>query len=235
MPSIHTHLCDALAINYPVIQAPMAGGMVTPELVAAVSNAGALGSFAASRLSTEQILAAIQRIKTLTNKPFAVNFLIAPPEEVPSDVASTQRFLNPFRQRFGIPDGDPAPTMGASNLREQIEAALDEGVPILSTALGDPYPFVELAKARGTKVMAMVTTVDEALLCERRGCDSIVAQGAEAGGHRSTFRLGPGFEGQLIGGIALIPQAVDAVKVPVVAAGGIMDGRGLAAALALGA
>ena len=235
MPSIHTRLRDSLAIEVPIIQAPMAGGMVTPELVAAVSNAGALGSFAASRLSTEQILGAIRRIKALTDRPFAVNFLIAPPEEAPADVASAQRFLNPFRRRFGIPDGDPATALGASSLREQIDAVLDEGVPILSTALGDPCPFVEAAHARGAKVVAMVTTVDEALLCEQRGCDVMVAQGAEAGGHRSTFRLGPQFEAQLIGGMALIPQVVDAVKLPVVAAGGIMDGRGLAAALALGA
>src|SRR5215510_8354404 len=103
MSSLHTPLCDLLGIEYPIIQAPMAGGMTTPELVAAVSNAGGLGSFAASRLSTEQIRQAIRRIKELTDKPFAVNFLVAPPEEGEADIASAQQFLDQFRDALDLP------------------------------------------------------------------------------------------------------------------------------------
>lgn len=235
MSTLHTQLCDLLGIQYPIIQAPMAGGMTTPELVAAVCEAGALGSFAASRLTSDQVLNAIGKIKSLTDKPFAVNFLVALPEHAEGDVAETQEFLDQFRQRLGIPSGDPNFTLRPSNLDEQIQMVLDEGVPILSTALGDPSPYIERAHAKGTKIIAMATTVDEAIHCEQVGCDAVVAQGAEAGGHRSTFQLGPNYEGQLIGGMALTPQVADAVNIAVVATGGIGDGRGLIAALALGA
>ncbi len=232
---LHTPLCDLLAIQYPIIQAPMAGGMTTPELVAAACNAGALGSFAASRLTNEQIVNGVRRIKSLTSKPFAVNFLVAPPERANGDVAEAQEFLDQFRAQLSIPYGDPKFSLRPTNIDEQIEMVLDEGVLILSTALGDPAPYVERAHAKGAKLIAMVTTVDEAIHCEQVGCDAVVAQGAEAGGHRSTFQLGSHGDGQLIGGMALTPQVADAVQIPVIASGGIADGRGLVAALALGA
>jgi len=120
-------------------------------------------------------------------------------------------------------------------LGKQLEVVFEEGVPVLSTALGDPTSLVDDAHAAGCRVTAMVTTVQEAVLAAEGGVDVVVAQGAEAGGHRSTFELGSDGEVPLVGTLALIPQVVDAVDIPVVAAGGIMDGRGLVAALALGA
>jgi nitronate monooxygenase len=121
------------------------------------------------------------------------------------------------------------------DLARQLAVVIDERVPVVSVGLGDPAPIAAAAKAAGSLVMAMVTTVDEAKRVVAGGADVVMAQGAEAGGHRSTFPLGPDDAPALVGTMALVPQVRDAVTVPVVAAGGIGDGRGLAAALALGA
>jgi nitronate monooxygenase len=126
-------------------------------------------------------------------------------------------------------------TLPPSRLPQQLQVAFDEQVPVLSVGMGDPTPLAPAAHAAGARVMATVTTVAEAVRVVAGGADVVVAQGAEAGGHRSTFQLGPGGEVPLVGTLALVPQVADAVPVPVVAAGGIMDGRGLVAALALGA
>jgi nitronate monooxygenase len=221
------------------------GGHTTPELVAAVSNAGGLGILGASRLTTQQLKDAINKIKSLTDRPFGVNLVLAPPEPGNQDAATAQRFLNQFRQELGIPlsvaDANniqvpPSPIF--DHLRIILE---EEKVPVLSIGLGDPTKIVEQAHASGAKVMAMVTTVEEAIRIVKGGVDVVVAQGSEAGGHRSTFQLSPDGEDEvpLVGTLALVPQVVDAIapssSVPVVAAGGIMDGRGLVASLGLGA
>jgi nitronate monooxygenase len=122
-----------------------------------------------------------------------------------------------------------------SPLPEQLEVVFEERVPVLGVALGDPGGLAGRAHAEDMLVVSMVTTVEEAVRVVEGGVDVVIAQGAEAGGHRSTFDLDPGGEVPLVGTMALVPQVVDAVNVPVVAAGGIMDGRGLLAALALGA
>jgi nitronate monooxygenase len=236
--ALRTPLCDLLGMRYPIIQAPMAGGLTTPELVAAVSNAGGLGMLAASGLSAEQTRALIQATRALTTQPFGVNFLIAPAGRGNRDVAATQRFLDRFRQELGLPLGAADLQLPPSEFAAQLEIVYAERVPILSFALGDPGPFVVRAHAIGTRVVAMVTTVAEALCVAEAGVDVIVAQGAEAGGHRSTFPLDASDAdgtAPLVGTLALVPQVVDTVGVPVVAAGGIMDGRGVVAALALGA
>lgn len=230
-----TPLCDLLGIDYPIIKAPMAGGPDTPELVAAVSNAGGLGVLAGTRLTLDQLRQAIRAIKAQTDRPFGVNFLLAPPELGNQDVAATQEFLNHFRQELQLPPGPTELALPPSRLPEQIQIVFEEQVPILSFALGDPSQLVAPAHAAGSQVMAMVTTVEEAIHVVESGVDIIVVQGAEAGGHRSTFKLDPNGEVPLVGTLALVPQVVDAIRVPVVAAGGIMDGRGLVAALALGA
>ena len=232
---VSTTLCDLLGIRYPIIQAPMAGGWTTPELVAAVSNAGGFGVLAGARVAPETLREDIQSTKALTNRPFGVNFLLAPPEPGNRDVETVQRFLDRFREELDLPPGQADLALPPSPLPEQIEVVFEEGVSVLSTALGDPGDLIERAHARGMLVISMVTTVVEAVRVAERGADVVVAQGAEAGGHRSTFELGPRGEVPLVGTLALVPQVVDAVDIPVVAAGGIMDGRGLLAALALGA
>lgn len=232
---LSTPLCELLGVRYPIVQAPMAGGWTTPELVAAVCNAGGFGTLAGAGVSPEKLREDIRAVRARTDRPFGVNFLLAGEEEGNRDVASVQRFLDGFRETLGLPPGTTEISPPPLLLEEQISVVFEERAPVLSVALGDPGDLVERAHAEGILVSAMVTTVEEAVRVAERGADVIVAQGAEAGGHRSTFELGPGGEASLIGTMALVPRVVDAVGVPVVAAGGISDGRGLLAALALGA
>lgn len=239
MITLSTPLCDLLHIRYPIIQAGMAGGFTTPELVAAVSNAGALGVLGANRLTPEQTRNQIRRIKTLTNQPFGVNLLNAPPEPNVQEVQKVQRILDQFRQELGLPlkegEGTNEVALPPSELSEQVGIVFEEKVPVLSFGLGDVTRFVGEAHEVGAKVTAMVTTVDEARKVADSGADVIIAQGSEAGGHRSTFALNQNGDAHLVGTIALVPQVVDSVRIPVVAAGGVMDGRGIAAVLTLGA
>ena len=232
---LHTPLCDLLGIRYPLVQAPMAGGWTTPELVSAVCEAGGFGVLAGARVTPERLREDIRAVKARTDRPFGVNFLLAPPEPGGGEVATVQRFLDGFREELGLPPGETELALPPSPLREQLEVVFEERVPVLSTAMGDPDELLERAHEEGMRTMATVTTVEEAVLVAERGADAVVAQGAEAGGHRATFELGPDGEGQLVGTMALGPQVVDAVNVPVVVAGGIADGRGFVAALALGA
>lgn len=234
---LYTPLCELLRIRYPIIQAGMAGGITTPELVASVSNAGALGVLGASRLTPEQTRDQIRRIKALTNQPFGVNLVIAPPEPNVQELQKVQKIFDQFRQELGIPlrEGAGEAALPSSRISEQLGVVFEEKVSVLSFGLGDSARFVSEAHQIGAKVIAMITTVDEARKVADGGADIIIAQGSEAGGHRSTFALDQNGDAHLVGTIALIPQIVDAVMVPVVAAGGIMDGRGIAAALALGA
>ena len=233
--SLSTHLCDLLGVRYPLIQAPMAGGWTTPELVSAVSNAGGFGSLAGAGVPPEQLREDIRAVKVQTDRPFAVNFLLAPPGPGSRDVAAAQRFLDGFRERFGLPRGDTDLRVSPPPLEEQLEVVFEEEVPVISVALGEPGELVERAHGEDMLVVSMVGTVEDAVRDAEGGVDVVVAQGAEAGGHRSTVELGPDGEVPLVGTLALVPQVVDAVGIPVVAAGGISDGRGLVAALALGA
>lgn len=232
---LRTPLCDLLGIHHPIVQAPMAGGWTTPELVAAVCNAGGFGELAGARVSPDKLREDVRAVKSRTDRPFGVNFLLAPPGEDNKDVALAQRFLDRFREKLGLPPGEPEIVLPPSQLPEQLEVVFEERVPVLSVALGDPVSLVERAHSEGMLLKATATTVEEAVLVAERGADVVVAQGAEAGGHRSTFEVGPNGEVPLVGTMALVPQVVNAVNVPVVAAGGISDGRGVLAALALGA
>ncbi len=199
-----TPAARALGVRYPLLQAPMSG-FTTPELAAAVSNAGALGSLGAAWLAPADLRAEIRAVRQLTDRPFMVN-LFAWPEP---DAA---------------PDAHPA-------LDEQLAVVVEERVPVFSFTFGIP-DFAEV-KSAGATIVGTATTVGEARALEAAGVDVVVAQGWEAGGHRGTFERPPA-EVE-VGSLALVPQVVDAVSVPVLAAGGIMDGRGIAAALALGA
>ncbi|MBI3969557.1 MAG: DUF561 domain-containing protein [Chloroflexi bacterium] len=223
-----------LNVQYPIIQAPMAGGTTTPALVAAVSNAGGLGSLGAAYLTPEQITAAVAAIRELTDRPFNVN-LFAGGYATTSDVDPEPMLatLGRFHAELQLPP-PVLPALARDPFPEQIEAVLAARPPVFSFTFGLPdRAALSRLKERGITVIGTATTVEEARQLAAAGVDAIVAQGSEAGAHRGTFAAP--FEAALIGTMALVPQVVDAVSVPVVASGGIMDGRGIYAALALGA
>ncbi len=230
-----TRLAARLELELPIVQAPMAGGWTTPALVAAVSDAGGLGMLAGARLSAAQLREQIAETRRRTARPFGINFLIPviSPEDLSGGLAHP--VVDEIRSRLGLGKPD-AKAPASASAEEGVGIAMEEGVRIVSFAMGSPAPYVvERLKAKGVFVIGSVTTVEEALEVEGAGVDAIVAQGAEGGGHRSTFVPRPPADTPLVGTMALVPQVVDAVRVPVVAAGGIMDGRGIVAALALGA
>jgi nitronate monooxygenase len=228
-------LARRLGVEYPILLAPMAGGPGTPDLVAAVSEAGALGSFGAGYLSAEAIRRAISDIRARTRRPFAVNLFV--PDPIPrtpgqAELAAANAPLDPIRKELGL--DAPAGLGSFPGFAEQLAIVKEEHVPVFSFTFGAlAADEVSSLHQSGITVLGTATTVQEARTLEASGVDVIVAQGSEAGGHRGTFAVPP--ERALIGTLALVPQVCDAVKVPVVAAGGIMDGRGLVAAFALGA
>lgn len=232
--ALQTPLCDLLGLHLPLLKAPMAGGADTVELVAAVSNAGGLGVLGALAMSPDDLRTAIRAIRALTDRPFGVNIIAHRPDAHDGDVTAAQRFFDRFRQELGVAPGETAVSLPPPMVSGQLKVVCEEGVAVLNT-MGDPTGLVEPAHAAGIKVAPFVTTVAEARRAVALGADIVIAQGMEAGGLRGTFHLEPGNEPNLIGTLALVPQVVDAVTVPVVAAGGIMDGRGVLAALALGA
>lgn len=226
--------CKRHGMTIPVVQAPMAGGPSTPELAAAVSNSGGLGSLGVEYLSPRQIEEDILRVRQLTQRPFAVN-LFSPDADQPlaGDFAAVAEMLRPYHERLDIGPPEP-PTSPGENFVEQLEVLCRLRVPIVSFTLGlFPQAAMEQLKRESIYVIGTATTVEEARLLEQSGVDAITAQGSEAGGHRGTFTADA--ESVLIGTMALVPQIVDAVSVPVLASGGIMDGRGIVAAISLGA
>jgi len=233
-PWFETRLSKIVNIAVPIIQAPMAGGITRPELVAAVSSSGGLGSLGAGMLPPERIAADISAIRRLTNAPFNVNlFVLAAPQVDTSSLEAAMALLQTFREDLGLPVAEP-PARFCEDFSEQLETVLEERPPVVSFTFGiiDGAAVERLHRA-GAKVIGTATHVAEALAWEAVGADAVCVQGAEAGGHRGTF-LGPPEEA-MIGTLALVPQVIDAVQIPVIAAGGIMDGRGIAAALVLGA
>jgi nitronate monooxygenase len=226
-------LARRLGVEYPILLAPMAGGPGTLELAAAVSDAGALGSFAAGHLPPDAIRGAVREIRARTERPFAVNLFAPPLGGAPAgaEIAGAVAPVEPVPCEAA---SQPLPGAPPPDLRAQLEVLLEERVAVLSFTPGVlPPEVVRSLHDGGAIVLGTATTVDRSRLLEASGVDAIVAQGAEAGGHRAAFAAPS--EPPLIGTIALVPQVVDAVRIPVVAAGGIMDGRGLVAAFALGA
>ncbi len=229
-----TALTRRLGFRYPIIQAPLAGGGDTPDLVAAVCEAGAFGFIGAAYLTPPQILETSRAVRVRTPRPFGINlFAPLPAPGTPRDPRPALDCVAPFYAELGLA-APSLPESGGYSFDEQLAAALESGAAVFSFTFGIiPASAIAAVRARGMFLIGTATTVDEAIALERAGVDAIVTQGSEAGGHRSTF-AGP-FEAGMVGTIALVPQVVDAVRVPVIASGGIMDGRGICAALALGA
>jgi NAD(P)H-dependent flavin oxidoreductase YrpB (nitropropane dioxygenase family) len=244
--SLHTRVCNILRIEYPIVLAGM-GGASTPELAAAVSNAGGLGVLGAAGCGPKLLRQWIARTRELTDKPFGVDTLL--PASVrranyeghngptPQDLLpEMQQFAKEFMAKEGLAPvdpsllarrrepGEPAP-LSKEFFEAQMEVVIEERVPVYASGLGNPGPWMERLHRNGTKVMAVVGAVRHAVQVLQAGIDIVVAQGHDGGGHNSP-----------IGTMALIPQVVDAVgDTPVLGAGGISDGRGVAAAFMLGA
>lgn len=252
---LRTRLCDLLGIEYPVLLAgmgPTVGesnhGVAGPALVAAVSNAGGLGVLGGTGYGPAEMEQAIKEIRALTDRPFGVDILLpvlGPKGGAAAELpdmntltamipAAHREKVEAMRVALGLPEVAPRPARNASERagmasalfdpQSQIDVIVGMGVPVLATGLGDPAPFMRQLRDAGTKVISLVGNVKGARRVLASGVDAVVAQGTEAGGH--TGRIGT---------LALLPQVMDvAGDVPVVAAGGIGDGRGLAAALAMG-
>ena len=243
MERLRTALCGLLEIEYPIVQSGM-GAVAGPELVAEVCEAGGLGILAALNQPVDVVRAGIRKVRALTRRPFGVNLWLhedirppVDPARIPeATVRAVQETLNQFRAELGLPATPPPLTRPPDLVDAAIEVILEERVPVWSIGLGDPgAALVRRCHERGIKVIAMVATVDDARVVADAGVDAVVAQGSEAGGHRSTWVKRESREAAGIGTMALVPQIAEVVRMPVIAAGGIADGRGLVAALALGA
>ncbi|GAB4325892.1 MAG: nitronate monooxygenase family protein [Dehalococcoidia bacterium] len=250
-PVLRTQLCDMLGIEYPVVLAgmgPVAGGIsgpvATAELVAAVSNAGGLGVLGGAGYGADRLREEIHKVRSMTDRPFGVDLLLpsnymggaAAGGEAPRDPRElipreTREGLKRMLEDLGVPweeapavQAPPRPATGGLS-DAQMEVVIEEKVPVFASGLGSPAQWVDRLHANGTKILSLVGNVKNAKRVADAGVDVVVAQGTEAGGH--TGRIGT---------LALVPQVIDAVApTPVVAAGGIADGRGLAAMLACGA
>ena len=243
-PGDPERLRSILGIDAPVLQSGM-GGVAGPELVAAVCNAGGLGILAALNLRPDAVRSAIDRVRQLTDRPFGVNIWLHDDVRRPPDVSehadlvrSVQSVFNDLRPRFDLPATLEAPRPMPDLVDDALEVMIDERIPVFSAGLGIPEPeLVERFHDAGSRVVTMVATTADARCAVEGGSDVVIAQGLEAGGHRSHGRKLTAAEAAGTGTFTLIPQVIDAVhdEVPVVAAGGIVDGRGLAAATMLGA
>ena len=251
--ALNSRICRMLGIEHPIVLAGM-GGASVPALAAAVSNAGGLGVLGAAACSPERLRSWIRETRSLTDKPFGVDTLLpasvrrgkapetgAAPADPMAVFGEYQQFARDFMSSEGLDEVDPIAAMRAAAGAEseggpplfskeffeaQMEVVIEEKVPVYAAGLGNPGPWMDRLHANGTIVMAVVGKVKHALQVVESGIDMIVAQGHDGGGHNSP-----------VGTISLIPQVVDAVgdRVPVLGAGGITDGRGVAAAFMLGA
>lgn len=223
-----------LGVELPIIQAPMGGGPSTPELVAAVSNAGGLGSLGAPYLTPEQILNAVRRVRALTEKPFAVNlFAGAYLTETAVDPAPMLALLGEAHAALGLPP-PVLPVLPPDPFPAQLAAVLEARPPIFSFTFGIPKPQdIARLRARDIAIVGTATTVDEARHLAAAGVDGILAQGAEAGAHRGTFS--GSFEASMIPTLELVRRISSVTSLPVIASGGLMDGGDISAALKAGA
>ncbi|HSU15940.1 NAD(P)H-dependent flavin oxidoreductase [Longimicrobium sp.] len=225
---------QSLGIRHPIVLAPMGGGPSTPELVAAVSNAGGLGILGTAYMAPGQIADAIRRIRALTDRPFGVNlFAGAWAQPAGVDAAPMLAMLGEAHARLGI-DPPVLPEVPPDPFPAQMEAVLEARPPVFTFTFGIPAPEV-MARVReaGMRSWGTATTLAEARLLAEAGADAVIAQGAEAGAHRGTFAAP--FEAAMVPTLELVAGIAREVRIPIVAAGGVMDGRDVAAALAAGA
>lgn len=228
-------ILDLFGIDLPIIQGPMAG-VGTPQLAIAVSEAGGLGSLACAQLTVEQARKDLATIRHGTRRPFNVNFFChIPPAPEPERIAAWHSLLKPYYRELGLDPDGPVPETNRVPFDEAFCALVEEAKPgIVSFHFGLPrQSLLDRVRMTDAKIISSATTVAEARWLEQRGVDAVIAMGLEAGGHRGNF-LSHDMARQ-VGTFALVPQVVDAVKVPVIAAGGIADARGIVAAFVLGA
>src|ERR1700733_7015812 len=226
-------LTSRLGLQYPIIQGPL-GGLSSQRLTAAVSNYGGLGSFGAHGLKPEAIRKVIREIKSLTANPFAMNLWVSMEDEgaFTSTEDSFHRSLAPLTKHIESVGGDKPSYRPYEPIlfEDQAQVLLDDGISAFSFIYGIPSKqILDEFRRQGVALLGTATTVDEAIALEQAGVDAIAASGFEAGGHRGSFLHSS--EDSLMGTMALVPQVVDAVRLPVVAAGGIGDARGIVGAL----
>ncbi len=227
-------LTALLGIHVPIIQAPMAGSS-TPELAAAVTNAGGLGSLGCALLTPDEFTDQCRAVRSASNGAYNVNFFVHKEPKLDEEKGEAMRGrLRAYYEELGLGEVPAAVPSNFPFGPEQLDAVLAASPPIVSFHYGLPAAdAVQAVKDSGAVILSTATTVAEARLLVAGGVDAVIAQGFEAGGHRGTF-ASP-YESGHVGTLSLVPQVVDAVDVPVIATGGIADGRGIAAALALGA
>jgi nitronate monooxygenase len=228
-------ILDLLGIDIPIIQAPMAGANGS-AMAAAVSEAGGLGSLPCAMLSVAQARSEITAIRQRTSRPINVNFFChREPAPNPAALAAWKARLARYYMELALDAESAAAGPGRGPFDEAFCAMVEEVRPkVVSFHFGLPDPgLFNRVKQLGTRILCSATSVDEARVLEDRGCDAVVAQGYEAGGHQGMFLSTD--PSRQVGTLALVPQIVDAVRIPVIAAGGIADGRGIVAAFALGA
>jgi nitronate monooxygenase len=232
-----TRVASRLGIAYPIVQGAL-GGFASQRLTAAVSSYGGLGSFGGHALSPAAIAETIAELRSLTDAPFAINLWVSMEDDgaAGSDAPAFERSLAAIAPHLRSLGAEP-PAFSAYTPRSfvaQARALIDAKAPVFSFTFGiPPQEILDECRTHGIVTIGTATTVEEALELERADVDLIVATGFEAGGHRGSFLRAP--EDSLIGTFSLVPQVVDAVSIPVIAAGGVADARGVAAAFALGA
>lgn len=233
-----TKFTDLLGIKYPIVQGPFGGGLSSVTLTSTVSNTGALGSFGGQPFTAKEIIETCIAIRKATDKPFNINLWVNDRDDClakfhDEDYKKLTNLFRPYFNELGLQIPERPKELGAK-FEEQVEAIFEAKPAVFSFVYGmPPENVLEKCRQLGIKTVGAATTVDEAIALEKAGADALVATGFEAGGHRVSFLQSA--EDSLTGTFSLIPQVADSVKIPIIAAGGIADARGIKAAFALGA